>query len=277
METKRLTITPLAGALGARVEGLDLREPLEDGALRAVSAALDEHLVLIFPDQHLDDAQQLAFARRFGEPYIHPLGRIAGATEARVEHIVDAHDSRPYQDRWHTDVTFDVDPPTVGTLRAIEIPERGGDTVWANMIAAWDALSPAMQGALEGLVGVHDSGAGEAFREKVGEELTRRLEAQFQGTPHPLVREHPRTGRRYLYANAQFTRSIQGMTPQESDALLGFLAEHVKNPNYHYRHRWTPGELGLWDERATQHFAVADHYPQRREMGRMVVREAASA
>jgi len=266
-----LDIRRVTGALGAVVTGLDLKQPVPAESFAALEAALFEHLVLFFPEQHLDDAQQEAFARRFGSPYIHPLGRLLGVTEARVERIVDSDTSHPYQDRWHTDVSFDVTPPTIGTLRAIEIPAFGGDTLWASTRAAYESLSEGLRDRLEGLVAIHDSGDGKAFAEKAGAELAAKLERAYPGTRHRMVEVHPVTGRRHLYVNRQFTRRIEGLASNESDALLEEVYSHVENPNLQLRHAWRAGDVGLWDERATWHFAAADHYPQRREMGRMVV------
>ena len=267
----RFEIRRVTGALGAVVTGIDLKQSLEGEAVRALEGALFEHLVLFFPGQHLDDAQHEAFARAFGSPYVHPLGRLSGASEARVERIIDSETSHPYQDRWHTDVSFDATPPSIGTLRAIDIPEFGGDTLWANTRAAYESLPEALRERLEGLVAIHDSGDGAAFAEKAGEALASRLREAFPGTPHPVVEVHPVTGRRHLYVNRQFTRRIEGLSPEASDELLSEVYSYVENPNLQLRHQWRPGDVGLWDERATWHFAAADHYPQRREMGRLVV------
>lgn len=265
------TIRRMTGVLGAVVTQVNLKGPLAAGLVAAIEDALFEHLVLFFPDQHLDDPQQEAFARCFGTPYVHPLGRLFGGREARVERIVDSQESHPYQDRWHTDVSFDSEPPAIGTLRAIEIPAFGGDTLWASTRAAYEALPERLCQRLAGLVAIHDSGTGEAFAEKAGEELTRRLQEAYPGTEHPVVGTHPVTGRHHLYVNRQFTRRIAGVPPAESDALLAEIYSYIENPNFQLRHSWTPGDVGLWDERATWHFAAADHFPQRREMGRLTV------
>ncbi len=271
MALATLTVTPLAGALGAEVHGVRLAEPLEGGLVHELEGLLRQHLVLFFPAQHLDDPAHLAFALNFGEAYIHPIGRVAGRTEPAVEHIIDSEDRPPFQDRWHTDVSWDPSPPTFGTLRAIDIPLRGGDTIWSSMCAAYDALSATMKELLAPLRALHDMGAGRAFVSKAGADVTARTRERFPGAEHPVVRTHPATGRRYLYVNQEFTRRIVGLHEAESAALLGFLVEHVTNPNFQVRHRWTAGDVCLWDERVTQHFAVADHYPQRREMGRVPV------
>jgi taurine dioxygenase len=265
-----MTVTPTGGHLGAEVTGVDLGQ-LTDDDVRRIEDLLHEHLVLVFRDQHLDDDAQFAFARRLGGPYLHPLARVAGR-EARCEHIVDDVEHPPYQDVWHTDVSWDPEPPTYGTLRAVDLPSRGGDTIFASAYAAYDGLSPTMQAMLEPLRALHTMGVGTAFVIKAGAEAVARAREAFPGAEHPVVGVHPATGRRYLYVNAGFTESIVGLRPVESDALLQMLVAHAAHPNYQYRHHWRLGDVVVWDERCTQHFAVADYLPERREMGRAVVR-----
>jgi taurine dioxygenase len=266
-----LTVRPVGGCLGAEVTGIDLRVPLSDARVSHLRELLDRHLVLVFPGQALDDDQHLAVALRFGLPYVHPLGRTAGQVTAGVEHIVDSVEHPPYQDRWHTDVSWDPDPPVYGTLRAIEIPSHGGDTVWANMYAAYDALSPVMQRAIAPLSAVHDMGRATAFITKAGADLVARTRDAFPGSEHPVVCVHPATGRRYLNVNKEFTASIVGMHTDESAALLELLTNAATSPNVQMRYAWTPGDFVIWDERVTQHFAVADYLPERREMARVAV------
>jgi len=250
---------------------VDLTRPLDEPTRGQLEALLAEHLVLHLPDQFVDDAQQLAFALAFGEPYIHPLAR-GSATEARCEHIVDDVEHPPYQDVWHTDVSWDDHPPSFGTLRAVDLPPRGGDTIFVNTYAALETLSPTMQELLQPLSALHTMGSGKAFVAKMGAEIVAKVRAQFPGVEHPVVGLHPVTGRRFLNVNRGFTESIVGFSDAESRALLDLLFDHVTNPNLQYRHRWSPGDVVIWDERCTQHFAVADYMPHRREMGRCVVR-----
>jgi taurine dioxygenase len=266
-----LTVVPVGGALGARVEGVDLRTAPSAELAEQLLELLAEHLVLFFPDQHLDDEQHLAFARALGDPYVHPLARSQGNLDAVVGHIVDSVETPPYQDKWHTDVSWDVHPPDFGTLRAIEMPSRGGDTIWSDVRAAYDSLSPVMQRAIEPLQAWHDMGSLTAFVSKAGADVVARTKEMFPGTPHPVVGTQERTGRRYLYVNREFTSHIVDMAPDESEALLGVLVDRATNPNHQVRYRWTVGDVALWDERCTQHFAVADYLPERREMARVAV------
>jgi len=261
---------PLNGAIGAEILDVDLRDVTPD-LVAAVRAALAEYLVVFVPGQELTDADQRTFAAEFGGPYIHPLGRVRGATEWRAEHIVDDADHPPFQDQWHTDVTWDVEPPRFAVLRAIDLPERGGDTIWASTYAAFDALSPTMQAMLDGLVAFHDIGAAKAFISKAGADVTAKAAELVPGAEHPIVRTHPDTGRKHLFVNRGFTRHIVGLAPDESDALLEFLFRLCEQPNFQIRHRWSLGDVAMWDELTTLHFATADHFPQRREMARITV------
>jgi len=268
-----LTVTPRAGHLGADVAGIDLRTPLEPASVAELLALLDQHLVLFFRGQHLDDEQQVAFALAFGEPYTHPIGRAngAGGRPPRCEHIVDDAEHPPYQDKWHTDVSWDFTPPTYGTLRAIDLPSRGGDTIWASAYAAYDALSPVLQQAIAPLQALHTMGAATSFLSKAGPAAVARALEQFPGATHPVVAVHPRTGRRHLNVNREFTQEIVGMRPDESRAVLDLLTTQAAHPNFQVRHSWQPGDVAIWDERCTLHFAVADYRPERREMGRVAV------
>ena len=188
-----------------------------------------------------------------------------------MEHIIDDIEHPPYQDKWHTDVSWDPRPPAYGTLRSIDIPSRGGDTIWASMYAAYDALSPVMRQAIDPLVALHDMGIGTAFVSKAGAEIVARTREQFPGAEHPVVGVHPITGRKFLNVNQGFTRRIVGMHDDESTALLGFLVDHATHPNFQVRYSWKVGELAIWDERCTHHFAVADFLPERREMARIAI------
>lgn len=270
MTSPTLDCSPL-GALGARVSGLDL-DTADATTADAVLSALDDHLLLVFDAPALDDAGQQRFMELLGEPYIHPLARVGGSTEARCSHIVDDADHPPYQDQWHTDVTWDPEPPAIGSLRCIEMPETGGDTQWADVGAILDDLPPDLHRRLQSLDARHDMGRGLGFITKAGADITERTAAEYPGVERPVVATHPRTGRRYLNVNSGFTRSIVGLPAADGDALLADLFEAVATSPHQYRHSWTEGEFAIWDERATQHRALPDHYPARREMARFVVR-----
>jgi taurine dioxygenase len=270
MPNASVTMRPAAGALGAVVEGFDLRRPLGSDEVDHIHQLLLEHLVLFFPGQDLDDDQHLQFALQFGDYYTHPIARAANLG-ARAGHIVDDAEHPPFQDEYHTDVSWDSEPPTFGILRMIDRPARGGDTIFSNMYTAYDRLSDTMKGCIDGLTAWHDMGEGKAFRSKSGNAATDRAAELQPGAEHPVVGVHPVTGRRYLYVNRGFTRRICGMHKNESDALVRCLVDHATNPNFQVRWNWTVGDVVMWDERCTQHFAVADFFPQRRETARVNV------
>jgi taurine dioxygenase len=270
--TLNLTVAPVSGALGAIVDGIDVTADLDPATVEAVRDALHEHSVLFFHDQDLDEDQQVAFATHFGTVGQYPLTKMLGGT-ALVSTIEDTADSPPDADGWHTDVTWVAEPPAYAVLNAKVIPERGGDTMWASLFAAYDALSPVMQRVCEQLTVRHH--AGPDFRERVartaGEEMAERIVAAFPPVEHPLVRTHPVTGRRALWVAGDFMDQVVGMHRDESDALLGYLGRHLENPNFCVRWRWTEGDLAIWDEASTNHRALSDHYPAHRVMRRCTV------
>ena len=267
-----MNITPVAGHLGAIVDDIDLAATTPSD-IAAINAAIDEHLVLFFPRQNaMTDEQQVAFTLNFGGPYFHPIARAMGAAEFKAGHIVDDIDHPPYQDKWHTDVTWDPEPPTFGCLRMIELPDRGGDTVFSSMYAAYDALSDAMKSTLDGLTAWHNLGDETAFRSKAGDAIVDATLKLVPGANHPVIDVHPVTGKKFINVNSEFTSHINEMTKDESRAILDFLVAHCANPNFEVRWKWTVGDVVLWDERPTHHFAVADYYPKRREVVRVNVR-----
>lgn len=270
MPNATLTVRPAAGALGAIVEGFELHRRLLPDEVDQVHQLLLDHLVLFFPRQDLDDDEHMRFALNFGDYYTHPIAR-AGSHSPRVGHIVDDADHPPFQDEYHTDVSWDSQPPTFGILRMIARPVSGGDTIFANMYTAYDRLSDTMKGCIDGLTAWHDIGETKAFRSKSGDAATDKAIELQPGAEHPIVGVHPVTRRRFLYVNRGFTRRICGMHKGESDALLRCLVDHATNPNFQVRWTWSPGDVVLWDERCTQHFAVADFFPQRRETARVNV------
>jgi taurine dioxygenase len=265
-------VVPLNGAIGAELLDVDLRD-VTDELISQVRAALFDHLVLFVPGQDLTDDSQRVFAGTLGAPYVHPLARVRPNAEWRAEHIVDDAEHPPFQDEWHTDVTWDPEPPRFAVLRAVDLPERGGDTIWASTYAAYESLSPTLQNMVDGLSAFHDIGAAKAFVSKAGADVTARAAELVPGAEHPVVRTHPDTGRKHVYVNRGFTRRVVGLDPDESDTLLELLFRHCERPNFQIRHRWSPGDVVVWDELPTQHYATADHFPRRREMARITVKE----
>jgi taurine dioxygenase len=268
----RPTVTPLNAAIGALIGEVDLRQPLDDDAFAVIDQALLDRQVLFFRDQDLDDDQHQAFARRFGDLSVFPVARVLGA-DTCLQYIEDTEDSPPDADGWHTDVTWLAEPPQVAVLSARVIPEVGGDTLWASLTAAHDALSPTMQALCAPLSVRHHRGPAFdlAVGRALGQEIIDKLDAAHPPVEHPLVRTHPRTGRPALFVAGAFMDQVVGMTRPESDALLGFLTRHVEDPNFQVRWRWRPNDLAVWDERCTNHRALSDHYPRHRVMRRVTV------
>lgn len=269
-----IRVQPVGGALGALVSGVDLREPLTDADFAQIHRALLAHQVLVFRSQDLNDAQQMALARRFGEPSLFPLQRMFGVKEPSTQTIEDGPDSPPETDEWHTDVTWIAEPPKIGILSAQLVPEVGGDTMWASMTAAYDALSPVMRHMLDGLQVRHSCWPYfcEVAERKSGiAGLAQKVREAYPAVVQPLVRTHPETGRRALFLGGGFMREIVGATPEESRTILDFLARHIDQPRLHFRWRWEPTDLAIWDERCTCHRGVSDHFPRRRAVRRCTV------
>ena len=268
-----IQIVPVAGALGAEIRGVDLRV-LDETIFDIVHRALVEHEVVFFRDVHLTDDEHLALGGRFGTVNIFPTAKLRGATAPTLQVIVDGPDSKPVADYWHTDVTWIATPPDIAILRPTVIPARGGDTLWASMTTAFDALSPTMQTMLRGLTVRHDNTSFiRGMLEKLPEQdvpggLPDLLRANYPPVEHPLVRTHPVSGRQVLYLGGDFMRGIVGMHPDESDALLTFLRNHMADARFVCRWRWHLGDVAIWDERSTNHRSAGDHWPQRREVRR---------
>ena len=269
-------VAPVSGALGAEVRDIDLRSN-DAEVYEGLRAAIHSYEVVFIRQACLDEAEHLQLARRLGTPSVFPLARLRGETEPGFQVITDGPDSPPETDYWHTDVTWTAEPPKYALLAALVVPERGGDTLWASMTAAFDALSPVMQDLLRGLSVVHDNESFiAAMLRKIGEtDSSRALAAELRKAcppvVHPLVRTHPETGREALFLGGSFMRGIEGMTQEESDLLLGFLQRHIQDPRFHCRWRWQPGDLAIWDERSTNHRSAGDHFPQHRSIRRIEV------
>lgn len=259
-----MEIEPLTGKIGALVHGVHLAS-ITDEIFADVHSAWLDHLVLFFRDQQLTSDQHLAFGQRFGELHIHPAAPYVGDNPALMRIHTDKDSHRNNGEVWHSDVSADVEPPMASILHIFQTPSKGGDTLWANMYAAYEALSEPMQGFLAGLTAVHASDYSGFY----GEHKPQRENPR---TSHPVVRTHPETGRDVLFVNSGFTRSIEGLNRDESDALLAMLFEHIKNPNFHCRFRWTPNTVALWDNRCTQHMAIWDYYPETRSGVRVTVK-----
>jgi taurine dioxygenase len=267
-----LELTPIAGALGAEVAGLDLRQPIDEASYAAIRSALNEHQVLFFRDQPIEPAHQKALADLFGPLQTHPAYEtVPGFPEIG---ILESTAEKPTRiEAWHTDMTFRPHPPLATMLLSRVIPERGGDTLFASMTAAFDALSPAMQDFLMPLSAVHDfvHGFKESLAEPGGRERLAGAIADNPPVEHPVVRTHPETGRRLLFVNELFTTHIVGLSKAESEAMLQFLYQHIRTPEFGCRFRWSESAIALWDNRAVQHKPVNDYFPAHRRMERITI------
>jgi len=266
-----IEVTPLTAAIGAEVAGVDLRAPLDDDTVAAVRAALLRHLVLFFRDQPLSDDEHLAFALRFGPLSVPPL-----ATKYQDRPTVTVLDQVQPKgegaDEWHSDNTFMDRPPMGSILRAVQLPTVGGDTCFASMYAAYEALSPPLQTLVEHLTAVHDVTKPMRKAIAAGHTTLTLAEMQERWPPveHPVVVTHPETGRKGLFVNRNSTTAIVGVTERENDTLLPFLLDHARSPEFQCRFHWEPDSIAFWDNRCVQHYAVAD-YVERRVMRRVTI------
>ena len=268
-----MRIERLAGALGAEIAGVDLSEPLSAAQAREIRAAFLDNLVIFFRDQPLTPARYLAFARHFGEPVEYPFVKgIEGFPEI-IEVKKLEHERTAFGAVWHSDTAYLERPPMGSMLLAREVPPFGGDTLFASMYAAYDALSEAMKGLLAGLRAVNSSAKADAS--KTREDRIRASGADAARADlvaeHPVVRTHPETGRKALYVNLGHTVRFSGMTEEESAPLLDFLFRHQVRPEFTCRFSWQPGSIAFWDNRCTQHNPVNDYHGHRRLMHRITL------
>ena len=270
-----MSISPMTGVLGAEIAGVDLSEELSDETIAAIRSALLEHHVLVFRDQDLSMERQLAFGRRFGPLDTHPFVHGNERHPEILDVVTEPDDRINFGGGWHTDVTFLPEPDMGSILYAVEVPPSGGDTLFANQHAAYDALSETMQGMLDGLVAIHT--ASHQYGEGGTSTLSRAMRtrnAELSGTTveHPVVRTHPESGRKGLYVNRAFTTRIRKLTSDESHALLTFLFRHGVKEAFTCRLVWEPGTLAMWDNRSVQHYALHDYAGHRRVMRRITVK-----
>ncbi|MFC6082678.1 TauD/TfdA dioxygenase family protein [Sphaerisporangium aureirubrum] len=270
-----LTLDPLGPAFGAEVLGLDLAS-VTDAELAAVRAALVDRKVLFFRDQRLDEDSQVALGRRLGElTPSHPV--VAGVDEAHPEiYAIDSADNG-FADVWHTDVTFMPRPPLGSILRAVTLPESGGDTSWADGQLAYESLSRPVREMADQLTAVHDGNREFGYylaqrRGGKGNVWDGRTVTALDPVEHPVIRVHPETGRKGIFVNPGFTSHIVGVSDAESRAVLDLLYAHLTKPEHIIRHRWRLGDVAMWDNRSTSHYANRDYGTTHRVMHRITLR-----
>jgi taurine dioxygenase len=269
----RIEIVRCQRTIGAEIRGVDLSKPLAKEQFQAVYAALIEHKVIFFRNQPVTADQQIAFAGRFGELETNPF-RPQGEGKPELQIVKNDKDNPVLStDVWHADLTFRKKPTKFTILKCIETPEPGGDTLWADMCAAYDGLSEQLRSFIAGLKAVHDFKNFRVLYKNNPEKRNElhQLEDMFPNPLHPVVITHPDTLQRVLFVNRQFTLRIVGMSDFESRELLEILYAQSGIPEYQFRLKWRPGTVAVWDNRSCQHYAVNDYYPERRHMERVAV------
>ena len=271
MRSNTIDVRPLGPAVGAEISGLDLAEPLAPPALATVKDALAEHGVVFFRNLSLTENQHIALARQFGEINVNRFfGHAEGYPEIALV-VKEPNQTKNIGGGWHTDHSYDEIPALGSMLYARQIPPRGGDTLFASMYAAYDALSDGLKRTLDGLRGVHSSR--HVFGVKRGD-LEGRIgnyDAATQDATHPVVITHPESGKKALYVNPGFTVGFDGWTADESRPLLEYLYRHAARPEFTYRFQWREGSLAFWDNRATWHYALNDYQGERRLLHRITI------
>ncbi len=273
-EESAFSLHPVGPSLGAEVAGLDLASPLAEPDMAALKAAFAEHGVLFFRDQVLTPEQQVAFAESWGKVVINRFFTQVEGHPQVAEVRKEPDQTTNVGGGWHTDHSYDEEPALGSILYARELPESGGDTLFAGMSAAYDALSPGFQETLRGLRAVHssrhvfgpDAGLPDDMLSRFGN-----AEMATQDAVHPVVITHPLSGRKSLYVNPGFTLRIDGWSHEESKPLLDYLYNHASQPEFVCRFQWKPGSLAFWDNRATWHYALNDYHGQRRLMHRITL------
>jgi len=267
-------IERLGQHLGAEIHGVDLSHPLSGASLRVITEAFVKHEVLVFRDQPLTREQYVALGQRFGELTVHPFATSLPDLPELI--VLDNDGDRPplSTDQWHSDEMFREEPPLATVLRAIIIPEIGGDTLFASMTAAYDGLHPRLQDFYSTLEAVNDF---KVFRELYSNNRKDRehlldMEDMFPNMTHPVVRVHPVSRKRAIYVSPQTTKYIKGVRDFESDFILAMLYQLPELPEYQLRVRWEPNMIVMWDNRSTQHYAPRDYLPARRQMERLTVK-----
>jgi taurine dioxygenase len=276
----RIDIRPVTTAIGAEIHGVDLAKRLDERTTGEIRSALLEFGVIFFRDQKLTPEEHIALAEQFGSIIVDPTGGMGHPdgypliTEVRKE----PEQTRNIGGNWHTDHSFDKAPPLGSILLARELPESGGDTLFASMRAAYNALSDGLKATLEGLRAVHAKAhafdnSNVSSNRKVTEE--KRLEVQkifaARETVHPVVIRHPESGQKLLYVNPNYTVRFEGWTVDESNALLSFIYDHSSRPEFTCRFHWAEGSIAFWDNRAVWHYAVNDYHGSRRLIHRITL------
>lgn len=277
MGYQTIDVTPVAGAMGAEIAGVDLTGDLSNQAFDEIHRAFLEHHAIFFRDQDLTPQQQVAFGSRFGKPNIYPF--VTGLADAPeiIEIVKTETDERNFGGGWHSDTTYLDIPPIATVLYAREMPEAGGDTLFANSVAAYEALSDGLKETLDGMKAVYSAALGgkgnrkELIKGNTGMKAQDVDQADEMAAIHPVIRTIPETGQKSLYVNQAHTTQFVGWTPEESKPLIDYLANHSVRPEFTCRLNWDVATLAIWDNRCAQHFAINDYHGVRRCVHRMTI------
>ena len=267
-----ITARPIAGALGAEIEGINLTQSLCQDDYKQIRKLLIEHEVIFFRNQDISPAQQKDLAHSFGPLQTHPAYEtVEGFPEIT---ILESTAQKPSKiEAWHSDMTFRQHPPLASVLRSKITPERGGDTLWASMTTAYERLSEKMKHFLDGLYAVHDfrHGFKESLEESGGAERLAQAVNDNPPVEHPVIQTHPESGKKVIFVNSLFTTHIVGINQAESRAILDFLFEYIRAPEFTCRFSWEPNCIALWDNRSTQHKPINDYFPAHRKFHRITI------
>ena len=271
---RHIEVRPIAGALGAEIHGVDMAKDIGPEVVGEVRQALLDHLVIFLREQTVTPQQQVAFAKKFGEPIEYP--QLKGLPEVPIITPVVKleHERHNFGGIWHSDTTYLPIPPMGSMLLAREVPPFGGDTMFANQYLAYETLSDGLKQTLNGLLGVSSSSKADVTktREDALKQAGSGATPKQLSAEHPLVRTHPETGRKALYVNGGLTSYINGIPRDESDGILRYLYRHMANPLFQCRFRWQENSIAFWDNRCVQHHAMWDYYPQHRHGHRVTVK-----
>lgn len=276
--TSTITVNPISGALGAEIDGIDLSAPMSEDLFNDINQVFLDHSVIFFRNQSITPDEHKIFGKNWGSLTIHPFVSPLDGHPEIVPIIKEKSDKANFGGGWHTDVSFMEEPSMGSVLYALDTPDFGGDTLWANQNLAYDGLSDGMKEMLGNLKAVHSAGSQYGLKSEASKNNSKRSNMEVRVTEeaeatviHPVIRTHPETGRKSLYVNPAFTTHFVGMTKRESRPILQFLYQHCTQEAFTCRFRWEKGSIAFWDNRCTQHYALNDYHGQRREMHRVTI------
>lgn len=278
MTYREIEVLQNVGPVGAEIRGVDLSRPLSPSLRSEIHTAWLDHHVLFFRDQALSPSAQAEFANNFGELDVYPFMKALDVHPNVIPIVKEPEAKTNFGGGWHTDTSYLPEPPKATLLYAVEVPIEGGDTLFADASAAYESLSAGMKRLVEGLIGVYSAkivhGAGGAYKTKtdLGDAYGGDADTAEREVEHPIVRTHPETGRKSIYAGLAHTHRIKDMTREESLPVLEYLAKQVVKPEHVTRFKWTRGTLAMWDNRCLFHKALNDYQGHRRHMHRVIVR-----